>query len=79
MKPGGGTWSAASMACNSGACSSENPCLASSPTPPKQPLPVLVDYSLAQNIELIDCQLASGHLRSLGSRPMPRCEFLGFS
>lgn len=29
-------------------------------------------------IELIDCQLPSAHLRSLGSRPMPRTQFLRY-
>ena len=44
----------------------------------KAALAGLVDYSVAQHIELIDCQLASGHLRSLGSQPMRRHEFLGY-
>lgn len=29
-----------------------------------------------RNIELIDCQVASEHLYSLGARPMPRAEFI---
>lgn len=44
----------------------------------KAALAGLVDHCLAQQIELIDCQLASGHLRSLGSRPMARQQFLSF-
>jgi len=44
----------------------------------KAALAGLVDHCVAQDIELIDCQLASGHLRSLGSRPMPRREFLSY-
>src|ERR1035441_4992748 len=36
----------------------------------------LVARSEALGIELIDCQLPSAHLRSLGSRPIPRSEFL---
>lgn len=32
----------------------------------------------ALGIRLIDCQMATAHLRSLGSRPMPRAEFLSF-
>ena len=44
----------------------------------KAALAALVDHSGVQGIELIDCQLASGHLRSLGSRPMPRPQFLSF-
>ena len=36
----------------------------------------LVDWCHESNIELIDCQLPSAHLRSLGSRPMPRAEFV---
>ena len=31
-----------------------------------------------RGIELIDCQMPSAHLRSLGSRPLPRHEFLSF-
>jgi leucyl/phenylalanyl-tRNA---protein transferase len=30
----------------------------------------------ARGITLIDCQMPSAHLRSLGSRPLPRAEFL---
>lgn len=30
----------------------------------------------ARGIELIDCQMPSAHLRSMGSRPLPRAEFL---
>jgi leucyl/phenylalanyl-tRNA--protein transferase len=35
----------------------------------------LVERCREDGIELIDCQLASAHLRSLGSRPLPRAEF----
>lgn len=35
----------------------------------------LVDYASREGIAIIDCQLPSAHLRSLGSRPVPRCEF----
>ena len=38
-------------------------------------LAVLVENCAARDIHLIDCQLASAHLRSLGSRPVPRREF----
>lgn len=38
-------------------------------------LAALVESCPARDIELIDCQLASAHLRSLGSRPLPRTEF----
>jgi leucyl/phenylalanyl-tRNA---protein transferase len=44
----------------------------------KAALAALAEHSAAQNIELIDCQLASAHLRSLGSRPMRRREFLSY-
>ncbi|HTW74261.1 MAG TPA: leucyl/phenylalanyl-tRNA--protein transferase [Steroidobacteraceae bacterium] len=44
----------------------------------KAALAGLVDHCPAQSIELIDCQLPSAHLRSLGSRPMPRHQFLSF-
>ena len=36
----------------------------------------LVEMSLARNVELIDCQVASAHLESLGARPIPRSEFV---
>ncbi len=42
----------------------------------KAALAGLVDRSAELGIELIDCQLPSAHLRSLGSRPIPRREFL---
>jgi leucyl/phenylalanyl-tRNA--protein transferase len=38
----------------------------------------LVGQCVARGIELIDCQMPSAHLRSLGSRPMPRREFVDF-
>ncbi|HEY6453590.1 MAG TPA: leucyl/phenylalanyl-tRNA--protein transferase [Steroidobacteraceae bacterium] len=42
----------------------------------KAALAGLVARSAELGIELIDCQLPSAHLRSLGSRPIPRREFL---
>jgi leucyl/phenylalanyl-tRNA--protein transferase len=42
----------------------------------KVALSALVRRALASGIELIDCQLASRHLGSLGSRSIPRREFL---
>ena len=44
----------------------------------KAALAGLVARSPALGIELIDCQLPSAHLRSLGSRPMPRAQFLRY-
>jgi len=38
----------------------------------------LVEECPGRSVRLIDCQLASAHLRSLGSRPMPRRQFLSF-
>jgi leucyl/phenylalanyl-tRNA---protein transferase len=35
----------------------------------------LVDECRARNIRLIDCQIASSHLESLGARELPRIEF----
>jgi leucyl/phenylalanyl-tRNA--protein transferase len=35
----------------------------------------LVDECRARGIELIDCQLPTTHLASLGSRPLPRADF----
>ncbi len=46
------------------------------PDASKAALAGLVARSAALGIELIDCQLPSAHLRSLGSRPIPRREFL---
>ena len=37
----------------------------------------LVDLCRASRIAVIDCQLASRHLESLGSRPIPRSRFQG--
>jgi leucyl/phenylalanyl-tRNA--protein transferase len=38
----------------------------------------LVQHCAERGIELIDCQMASPHLRSLGSRPLPRHAFQRF-
>jgi leucyl/phenylalanyl-tRNA--protein transferase len=35
----------------------------------------LVQRALVAGLQLIDCQLPTPHLRSLGSRPMGRSEF----
>jgi leucyl/phenylalanyl-tRNA--protein transferase len=48
------------------------------PDASKAALAGLVERSAALGIELIDCQLPSPHLRSLGSRPIPRRQFLAF-
>jgi leucyl/phenylalanyl-tRNA--protein transferase len=42
----------------------------------KAALAALVARSEQLGIELIDCQLPSAHLRTLGSRPIARREFL---
>lgn len=42
----------------------------------KVALHALVQVSLAQNVRLIDCQVDSEHLRSLGARSVPRREFM---
>jgi leucyl/phenylalanyl-tRNA--protein transferase len=42
----------------------------------KVALHALVRASLAQNVRLIDCQVDSEHLRSLGARSLPRREFM---
>jgi leucyl/phenylalanyl-tRNA--protein transferase len=44
----------------------------------KAALAGLVEHSGQLGIELIDCQLPSPHLRSLGSRAMPRAQFLRY-
>lgn len=36
-----------------------------------------VDYLRARSFELIDCQVRSDHLRTLGATTLPRREFLG--
>ncbi|MBX3694442.1 MAG: leucyl/phenylalanyl-tRNA--protein transferase [Steroidobacteraceae bacterium] len=41
----------------------------------KVALAALADSAPARGIGLIDCQLASPHLRSLGSEPLPRAQF----
>jgi leucyl/phenylalanyl-tRNA--protein transferase len=46
------------------------------PDASKAALAGLVTRSASLGITLIDCQLPSAHLRSLGSRPMPRRQFL---
>jgi leucyl/phenylalanyl-tRNA---protein transferase len=38
----------------------------------------LAGHCAPRGITLIDCQMPSAHLRSLGSRPIPRQEFVGF-
>jgi leucyl/phenylalanyl-tRNA---protein transferase len=44
----------------------------------KVALVALADWCRAHGLEIIDCQLPSAHLRSLGSRPMPRAQFLAY-
>lgn len=44
----------------------------------KAALVVLVDEMRARNFVLLDCQVASAHLESLGSREIPRNSFLEF-
>jgi len=44
----------------------------------KAALSGLVDHSAALGVQLIDCQLPSAHLRTLGSRAMPRAQFLSY-
>jgi leucyl/phenylalanyl-tRNA--protein transferase len=41
-------------------------------------LVALAEWCRGRGYALIDCQLPSAHLRSLGSRPMPRAEFLAY-
>jgi leucyl/phenylalanyl-tRNA--protein transferase len=48
------------------------------PDASKAALAGLVQRSELLRIGLIDCQLPSAHLRSLGSRPIPRRQFLDF-
>ena len=46
------------------------------PDASKVALSALVRRCLARGIAFIDCQARTAHLRSLGSRPVPRNEFL---
>jgi leucyl/phenylalanyl-tRNA--protein transferase len=46
------------------------------PDASKVALSSLVRRSVESGIELIDCQMHSHHLASLGSRSLPRAEFL---
>jgi leucyl/phenylalanyl-tRNA--protein transferase len=48
------------------------------PDASKAALAGLVEHCGELGIGLIDCQLPSAHLRSLGSRPMPRPQFLRY-
>jgi len=48
------------------------------PDASKAALAGLVEHCGEFGIDLIDCQLPSAHLRSLGSRAMPRRQFLRF-
>jgi leucyl/phenylalanyl-tRNA--protein transferase len=41
----------------------------------KLALHALLNGAAGSGIELLDCQMPSAHLRSLGSQPMPRAEF----
>jgi leucyl/phenylalanyl-tRNA--protein transferase len=41
----------------------------------KAALARLVERGVVAGLQLIDCQLPTAHLRSLGSKPMPRVEF----
>jgi leucyl/phenylalanyl-tRNA---protein transferase len=42
----------------------------------KTALAALVSRGLATDLELIDCQMATPHLRTLGSRPFARAQFI---
>jgi leucyl/phenylalanyl-tRNA--protein transferase len=44
----------------------------------KAALAWLVERCPGWGIALIDCQMPSAHLRSLGSRPLPRAQFVEF-
>ncbi len=44
----------------------------------KAALACLVDWCPEAGIELIDCQMPTDHLRSLGSRALPRAQYLEF-
>jgi leucyl/phenylalanyl-tRNA---protein transferase len=46
------------------------------PDSSKVALAALVDASAGAGIRLIDCQMPSSHLRSLGSRGLPRAQFV---
>ena len=70
-----GGWSAGSTGCCWAACSSGNPCSAASATPRKWRSPASCERALVAGLQLIDCQLPTPHLRSLGSRPLSRAEF----
>lgn len=43
----------------------------------KAALAALVGFCLAHGIELIDCQVTTGHLQRMGAREIPRRAFLG--
>ena len=74
--PRGDRWSGGCTASNWAACSSANPCSAGSATPPRWRWPGWSRSAAAARIRLIDCQVASSHLASLGAREIPRSEFV---
>jgi leucyl/phenylalanyl-tRNA--protein transferase len=46
------------------------------PDASKAALAALAEYLIARDVGLIDCQVTSAHLKSLGAREIPRAEFL---
>ena len=70
------SWSAASTAWRSGACSSANRCSRAPPTPRRSRCVALVGELRAREFPLIDCQMHTPLLASLGAREIPRRSFL---
>ena len=67
--------SAACTGCASAGCSSANPCSAASATPPRSRSRTWSTVCRRNSIAVIDCQLPSQHLASLGVRTIPRTQF----
>jgi leucyl/phenylalanyl-tRNA---protein transferase len=68
------SWSAACTVCSSAGCSSANRCSAASAMPPRWRWRAW-SRSAARATSVIDCQVASAHLASLGAREVSRSEF----
>ncbi len=70
------SWSAGCTAWPWAGCSTANRCSAASPDASKVALACLVRQLQRWEFELIDCQMSTTHLASLGAREIPRAEFM---
>ena len=76
-KPGStANWPAASTAWRSAACSTANRCSRAPTDASKIALAHLVRQLERWKFGMIDCQMNTAHLASLGAREIPRAEFI---